>query len=369
MLGHELRNPLSPIVTALEILKRGGDGARDAGGSSSARCKHLTGLVDDLLDVSRITRGQYPNQESTLFASRTSWREAPNGHAAHRATTPSSARPGPRRGDAPRGGRSASGAGRLQPVEQRSQVHRSWRSHRMSRFIERGEVALVFRDNGVGISAELLPHMFDLFTQERQANDRARGGLGIGLTIVRSLVELHGGTVQAESPGPGRGSTFTVRLPIAAGEPAAVELTANARPPVATTSRRILLVDDNEDALELLADILRAAGHTVNAVVDGPKALDAIRTIRPDVAILDIGLPVMDGYELARRIQTEFGPTPPRLIALTGYGQESDRVRARDAGFAEHLTKPVQIDCLLAALSAASSPMTGESHAHALVVE
>jgi len=214
------------------------------------------------------------------------------------------------------------------------------------------EIALVVSDDGLGIGADLLPHVFDLFTQERQAVDRARGGLGIGLTIVRRLVELHGGTVKAESRGLGEGSMFTVRLPAAIGEPPAVE--ARTKPPrdVATTSRRILVVDDNEDALDSLAEVLRASGHTVKAVVDGLRALAAVKAFHPDVAVLDIGLPVMDGYELARRIRQQFGTTAPRLIALTGYGQESDRARARAAGFAEHLTKPVEVDRLLEALVA-----------------
>jgi CheY-like chemotaxis protein/anti-sigma regulatory factor (Ser/Thr protein kinase) len=213
------------------------------------------------------------------------------------------------------------------------------------------EIVLQVKDNGIGISRELLPHVFDMFTQERQAADRSRGGLGIGLTIVRNLVDLHRGTVQAESEGLGRGSVFTVRLPLAAEEPAAIELSAPVNP-VARASKRVLVVDDNEDALELLADVLRDAGHIVATAKDGPTALEVMKTFHADVAVLDIGLPVMDGYELAERLRAELGGALPRLIALTGYGRESDRARAREAGFAEHLTKPVDGARLLRALDA-----------------
>ncbi|HSY41350.1 MAG TPA: response regulator, partial [Polyangia bacterium] len=220
-----------------------------------------------------------------------------------------------------------------------------------------GELVLTVRDTGIGISAELLPHVFDMFTQERQAADRSRGGLGIGLTIVRNLVERHGGTVQAESKGLGQGSEFTVRLPVASEEPAAVDY-SSAPNPVAGARQRILVVDDNEDALELLAEVLRNAGHVVTTAKDGPTALKVMKTFHADVAILDIGLPVMDGYELAGRLRAELGKELPRLIALTGYGQDSDRARAKQAGFAEHLTKPVDGGRLLGALAAAGAAET-----------
>ena len=167
-----------------------------------------------------------------------------------------------------------------------------------------------------------------MFTQERQAADRSRGGLGLGLTIVRNLVELHGGTVQAESEGLGKGSVFTVRLPWLPKSPPRSR-SLRRRPRSRRASKRVLLVDDNEDVLELLAEILRDAGHVVATAKDGPTALEIMKTFHADVAILDIGLPVMDGYELAGRLRTELGEALPRLIALTGYGQESDRDRAR----------------------------------------
>jgi CheY-like chemotaxis protein len=217
---------------------------------------------------------------------------------------------------------------------------------------EGDEIVLTVKDTGIGITPELLPHVFDLFTQERQAADRARGGLGIGLTIVRNLVELHGGTVRADSAGLGKGSTFTVRLPAATEEPAAVDLQSPAAPTVPKASSQILVVDDNEDALDLLADVLRTAGHVVMTARDGPSALAAMKTFPADIAILDIGLPVMDGYELAARLRGQCGSAAPQLIALTGYGQESDRNRAREAGFSKHLTKPIDFGRLLASLEA-----------------
>jgi CheY-like chemotaxis protein len=217
------------------------------------------------------------------------------------------------------------------------------------------EIVLTVNDTGIGISPALLPHVFDLFRQERQSADRARGGLGIGLTIVRKLVELHGGTVRAESDGLGKGSTFIVRLPVAATEPAAVERHATPTPVVAQAPSHILVVDDNEDALDILADVLRDAGHVVTTAKDGPSALAAVKTFHPDVAVLDIGLPVMDGYELASRLRASLGDAAPPLIALTGYGQDSDRDRALEAGFSQHLTKPVDFGHLLGVLDAARS--------------
>jgi PAS domain S-box-containing protein len=353
MLGHELRNPLSPIVTALQILKLRGNGQfAKTLGIVERQVQYLIRLVDDLLDISRITRGQIQIRKHLV-----------------------------RLQDVV-----AEGAEMAMPlIEQRRHhlnVHMPDAALRLdgdegrlaqvvanlltnaAKYTDTGgqidveakqegtEVVLSVKDNGIGINAELLPHVFDLFTQERQAADRARGGLGIGLTIVRSLVELHGGTVQAKSMGPGRGSEFVVRLPAVLAEPAAVEVHPGAPRAPSHEGRRILVVDDNQDALALLAEVLRDAGHTVQEAVDGPRALDALDTFRPDVAILDIGLPVMDGYELARRIREQLGSGSPVLIALTGYGQESDRARAMNAGFSQHLTKPVEVDCLLGALAA-----------------
>ena len=189
--------------------------------------------------------------------------------------------------------------------------------------------------------------MFGLFVQAPQPRARTRGGLGLGLTIVRSMVEMHGGTVAAYSDGKGRGSTFAIRLPESV-EPIAVDEAERApHMPRAQITRRILVVDDNEDAAKLLAEVLVAHGHQIRTALDGPSALRVADEFHPEVAVLDIGLPVMDGYELAERLRSTPATAQTRLIAVTGYGQESDRARARGAGFDAHLAKPVAIDTLV----------------------
>ena len=357
MLGHELRNPLSPIVTALQLLKLRGDGHYGKTLEIVERqVQYLIRLVDDLLDVSRITRGtiqmkKRPLRLQDIVAQGVEIAmplvEQRRHHLDVHLPPPSS--PLRLNGD----------EGRLAQVVSNLLTNAAKYTEpggciTVDARREGGDIVLTVKDTGIGISRDLLPHVFDMFTQERQAADRSRGGLGLGLTIVRNLVELHGGTVQAESDGLGKGSVFTVRLPVAAEEPAAIEL-SSLNHPVARASKRILLVDDNEDALELLAEVLRDAGHVVVTAKDGPAALEVMKTSHADVAILDIGLPVMDGYELAGRLRSELGEALPRLIALTGYGQESDRDRARKAGFAEHLTKPIDVGRLLGALEAAPS--------------
>jgi CheY-like chemotaxis protein len=207
---------------------------------------------------------------------------------------------------------------------------------------------LEVRDDGQGIAPELLPRIFDLFVQGRQSLDRGTGGLGIGLALVKSLVQLHGGTITAQSNGPGRGSLFTVRLP--ALEMCELNRYASTPLSIATRGCRILLVDDNEDAVAMLAEILRAAGHDVRTAADGPAALEVAKEFRPELAVLDIGLPAMDGYELGARLLLQLGPPAPVLFALSGYGQESDRAKSEAAGFALHLVKPLDAASLLSAI-------------------
>jgi signal transduction histidine kinase/CheY-like chemotaxis protein len=352
MLGHELRNPLSPILTALELMK-----LRDNGRVTREQAiverqtRHLIRLVDDLLDVSRVARGVLE-----LRRARVDLRDV-----LAKATDIASPLLEMRRHhfdvQAP-----PRGALFLHADEARlAQVianlltnsakytppggHVSVRARR-----DDAEVVLEVRDDGNGIAPELLPHVFDLFVQGRQPLDRNDGGLGIGLALVRSLVQLHGGTVTAQSEGAGKGCVFTVRLPPGeVGDPTtfAAELRTQ---PIAVESRRILLVDDNEDALAMLAEILRGAGHEVCTAADGPSALDVVREFRPDVAVLDIGLPAMDGYELGARLRSQLGSSAPVLIALSGYGQESDRARSQVAGFALHLVKPLDSAALLSAI-------------------
>jgi CheY-like chemotaxis protein len=212
------------------------------------------------------------------------------------------------------------------------------------------EIVVRVRDTGVGITAELLPHVFDLFVQGMRRVDRSRGGLGLGLALVSNLVGLHGGRVTAYSDGPGRGSEFVVRLPAAApGQRSATGPQPEVRTEPRTDGRRLLIVDDNVDAAEMLSVLLESAGHQTMVAHDGPEALEMLVRFRPEVAILDLGLPVMDGYELAQRIRTAApnGARPPVLVALTGYGQATDRARTRQAGFAAHLVKPVDVAELL----------------------
>jgi PAS domain S-box-containing protein len=350
MLGHELRNPLSPIVTALELLKAHGDGPYQRTlGIVERQVQYLVRLVDDLMDVSRVARGQVSIKKRLLrlqdvVAEGLEMAMPLIERRRHHVDVLLPAADLRLDGDV---GRLAQVVGNLLT---NAAKYTEPGGHIVVQGDRRGdELELVVRDDGMGIAPELLPHVFDLFIQGRQAADRARGGLGIGLTIVRNLVELHGGSVRAESAGPGQGSTFTVRLPAVSGEPTAVQRQERRPPPSPGRGKRVLVVDDNEDALALLSEVLRGSGNEVVTACDGPSALEALKSFPADVAILDIGLPVMDGYELARRIQA-LGPSVPRLIALTGYGQEADRARTLAAGFAHHLTKPVEIGCLLGAL-------------------
>ncbi len=354
MLGHELRNPLSPIVTALQLLKPRSDGPSEKALEIVERqVQYLIRLVDDLLDVSRITRGTIQIKKRLLRL------QDVVAQGAEIAMPLVEQRRHHLEVHLPSSELRLNGdEGRLAQVVSNLITNAAKYTDPGGRITiearrQGAELVLTVRDSGIGISAEVLPHVFDMFTQERQAADRSRGGLGIGLTIVRNLVELHGGTVQAESKGLGKGSEFIVRLPLATEEPVAID-SSSAADPVTGARQRILVVDDNEDALELLAEVLRNAGHLVTTAKDGPTALKIMKTFVADVAILDIGLPVMDGYELAGRLRAELGKQLPRLIALTGYGQDSDRARAKQAGFAQHLTKPVDGGRLLGALAAAA---------------
>jgi CheY-like chemotaxis protein/two-component sensor histidine kinase len=211
-----------------------------------------------------------------------------------------------------------------------------------------GEIVVRLLDSGEGIAPDLLPRVFDLFAQGGRTIDRSQGGLGIGLAIVKSLVHLHGGTVSAHSEGAGRGSEFCVRLPA----PSDDEAPCSSGPPRPSTAsppvkrRKVLVVDDNVDAAELLAEALRELGCDTEVAHDGASALDSVGRIRPEVVFLDIGLPVMDGYELARRVRAQPALAGVRLVAVTGYGQESDRKRGREAGIDEHVVKPIDLEQL-----------------------
>jgi CheY-like chemotaxis protein len=217
---------------------------------------------------------------------------------------------------------------------------------------EGGEVVLRVRDTGVGISPELLPHVFDLFTQAERSLDRSQGGLGVGLTVVQRLVQMHGGTVQAFSAGMGKGSEFVVRLPLLPPDQSPSEAISAAAPQ--PKGLRILVVDDNRDAANSFAALLKIDGHQVEVAYSGTAALRAAQSWQPDAVLLDLGLPGMDGYEVARQLRRDPELANVRLIAISGYGQEADRQRSKAAGFDEHLVKPVDPGKLSAVLASIS---------------
>jgi CheY-like chemotaxis protein/anti-sigma regulatory factor (Ser/Thr protein kinase) len=212
-----------------------------------------------------------------------------------------------------------------------------------------GAIEVAVADNGNGISKRLLAHIFDPFVQSDRTIDRAQGGLGLGLALVKSLTQLHGGTVSAHSEGPGKGSRFVVRLPAYAPGPLTDEAVTGRMGAVIPPTARVLVVDDNVDAADTLADVLRKVGYDVMVAHDAPTALHVAAEFKPAIALLDIGLPVMDGYELARRLRSTLGE-PLRLIAVSGYGADADLARSRAAGFEVHLGKPVNFDTLVNAL-------------------
>jgi signal transduction histidine kinase len=358
MLGHELRNPLAPITTALQLLRlRGIEAGEKERLIIERQVRHLVTLVDDLLDVSRITRGKLELTRSRIElaevvakAIETASPLFEQHHHLLQVEVP--ARGLALSADEPRLAQAVANL-----LTNAAKYTEPGGRITVTAAAEAGDVVLQVRDNGIGIEPEMLPRIFDLFVQERQALDRSRGGLGLGLAIVRSLVTLHGGSVSATSGGRGRGAEFTIRLPgadrVAAPAPAAPGtssapgVTASGRP-----ARRVLVVDDNEDGAHMLADILRALGHQVACAYDGPGALATAASFAPDVALLDIGLPVMDGYEVAQGFLRDGRLCRTRLVAITGYGQEQDRERTAAAGFIAHLVKPVDFDRLRALVEA-----------------
>ena len=211
------------------------------------------------------------------------------------------------------------------------------------------DVRITVQDSGVGIAAEMLPHVFELFTQAERSRDRSQGGLGIGLSLVKNLVELHGGRVAAHSPGAGCGSTFSVYLPLIN---APVAHSPDASVSTASAAKVVLVVDDDRDAAESMGMLLEVEGHIVHYAHNGSGAVDAAAEIRPDVVLLDIGLPGIDGYEVARRLRSEAATRDSIMIAITGYGQEEDRALAEAAGFDHHLVKPVSVSALRALIAA-----------------
>ncbi|WP_437484328.1 PAS domain S-box protein [Sorangium sp. So ce1014] len=348
MLAHELRNPLSAIQFALRVSQMPSVPEPRRAWAQAVMQRQLSQLgrmVDDLLDVSRITRGKITLKQEPLDLGHVVYQAvaaaAPLIDASkHELTLDVGPRPLSVFGD----------TARLEQVivnlltnaaKYTREGGRIWLTARP----EGAEVVVRVKDTGYGIPEEMLPRVFDLFEQAHPTLDRARGGLGIGLTLVKRLVEMHSGSVSAASEGEGRGSEFTVRLPAAEplGEP------EGAPGPVAgALARRILVVDDNRDHALALALLLEQAGHVTALAHDGPEALAAARSFAPEVVLLDIGLPKMDGYEVARRMRGEAGAGALRIVAFTGYGQQDDLRRSREAGCDAHLIKPIAPEVLFA---------------------
>jgi signal transduction histidine kinase len=348
MLGHELRNPLAPIVTALALMELKSNGTlQNERAVIRRQVDHLTRLVNDLLDVSRITRGKIQlNREVLEIGSVLA-------KAIEMASPLLEKQMQKLVIDVPTHGLAVNAdASRLAQVFQNLLTNAAKYSDKHSK-IELSarkhgeEVIIEVRDQGIGISPELKPRLFDLFVQGERALDRSEGGLGIGLSVAKSLCELHSGKIEVSSEGVGRGSTFTVTVPLASQETPAVTSGSIELAPRSARTTRVLVVDDNIDAARTLQELLTMRGHEVAVASDGLSALNLAREFRPLIALLDIGLPVIDGYELCRRLQEELGRDAVCTIAVTGYGQDSDGLRAREAGFDHHLVKPVALDALI----------------------
>lgn len=351
-LAHELRNPLAPIRNAAQLLRLKASGDADlqrARDMIERQVDHLARLVDDLLDVSRITHGKLEMQnEPLLLSSIVEYAvevsrpliEARR-HKLYVDQAPHDIR---LRGDSARLAQSLANVltNAAKYTEPGGFIQVRTRQ-------EEGQAVVSIKDNGIGIPPALLPNIFELFAQGDRALDRSQGGLGIGLSLVRRLVELHGGTIEAQSDGSGRGSEFTMCLPV--DDRVDAEIPAAVMPPLSVSPRRVLVVDDNKDAADSMASLLRMQHHVVQTAYSGPAALGAARVFKPEIVFLDIGLPGMDGFEIARRLRQFPETRGSRLIALTGYGQEDDRRRSQEAGFDRHIVKPLDPHALSALLA------------------
>ena len=350
LLAHELRNPLAPIVTAAALLRRPGPApalVQRSAGIVERQARNLARLLDDLLDVSRITRGRIELRWQTVAVADAVGRavEAVRplvDERQHTLTVAVPPTPLVVEADPTRLEQIIvnvlNNAVKYTPAGGRIHVEAAEQA---------GQVVLRVRDSGVGISAEMLPRIFDLFAQGDQSLAHSSGGLGVGLTLVRRLVELHGGRVQVNSEGPGLGSEFTIQLPLSRSPATAAPGTAPAPAPGPTA--RVLIIEDNADARHTLRWLLEADGHQVEDVADGPSGVARAEASAPDVVLVDIGLPGMDGYDVARRLRAGLGARPI-LVAISGYGQTEDRRRSAEAGFDAHLTKPVAAETLAAML-------------------
>ena len=356
MLSHELRNPLAPIRTALEVIRRLAPAEPKltwATEVTGRQVNHLTRLVEDLLDVARINQGKIALQMGSLDL------RAVLAHGLetvrpfiesrrHQLVRDIPDVPVMLRGDFARLSQVVANL-----LNNAAKYTEEGGSIELSLTLPaQGQAVITVRDNGIGIDDDLLPNVFEMFEQGKQSLDRSQGGLGVGLTLVQRLVELHDGRVEAGSGGIGRGSEFRVTLPCLAevGDSRPAELGAG--PKTVQAGCRVLVVDDNRDAAEATSVLLELSGHEVKTVGDGSEALASAPIYAPDVVLLDIGLPGMDGYEVAVRLRQMPETRDSCLIALTGYGQPADRARAREAGFDHHLTKPADPDALLGLITA-----------------
>jgi two-component system CheB/CheR fusion protein len=354
MLAHELRNPLAPACSALSLLDRlppEDSKFQWAKGVLHRQVQQMARLVDDLLDVSRISTGKIRLQkeavelhdilERAVEISRPLMAARRQEFSEVLPTDPVWLDADPTR-LAQVFSNLLNNAAKY--TEEGGQI---WLTARK----EGSGIVVQVRDTGVGIAPYMLPHVFDLFTQADYSLDRSQGGLGVGLTLVRKVMELHGGQVRAASAGLGKGSEFEVRLPIAEKRSAPSPQFGKGEHRQPPRARRILVVDDNRETAETLALLLQTAGHGVDLAHDGLTALALASTRQPEVVLLDIGLPQMDGYEVARRLRRLPGLRKALLIALTGYGREEDRRRSREAGFDHHVVKPVDSDTLQALIT------------------
>lgn len=348
-LAHELRNPLAPIRTALEIMKRAdarGEEVDQARSTMERQLMQLVRLVDDLLDVSRITRNKLELRKELVNLAT----------IVHRAVEMS-------RPVIESMGHELTVSLPQAPVQLEADVTRLAQVfqnllNNAARYSERGghiwliaeregtDLTIRVRDTGIGIPANMLPRIFEMFTQVDQSKERGQSGLGIGLALVRSLVELHGGTITAHSEGQGKGSEFVVRLPILERPHQERAPSVEAQQAAPTLKRRLLVVDDNRDAATSLATLLRLTGYDVHMAHDGEEAVAAASALRPEVVLLDIGMPKLNGYDAARRIREKPWGKKILLVALTGWGQDEDRRRSSEAGFNHHLVKPLDLDAL-----------------------
>jgi PAS domain S-box-containing protein len=367
MLAHELRNPLAPLSAALRLLRDPGADRNRVLAIADRQTQQLARLVDDLLDVSRITQGKIALRLEPVWLADVVARAIESAKPAidargqvFRVDLP----PEPVRLDADPA-RLAQVIANL--LDNAAKYTPDGGFVGLSAERDGDDVVLHVRDTGAGLAPELLPNVFDLFVQGDRSLDRPHGGLGIGLTIVRRLVELHGGRVEARSAGAGQGSDFVVRLPamhVASEAPAASgDVDAPAAPTI--TGLKVLVVEDNRDAAEVLATVVGMWGHEVRTAFDAPAALHMLDGWKPDVILSDLGLPRMDGYELARRLRQPTARCGAVLIALSGYGRDEDKRAARDAGFDHHMVKPPDLEALAGLLEQIAAGLDDPARARA----